>query len=167
MGVTPSAPPSRRRDHGMSLIVTAATTVAALALLQHGYADLVGPLGDSASPVDSLTTLGALVLLALGAFVTGRSTLGARATGPLLGLAGLPALLGGARPAVPGTEALVRWLPHDPTGVGLIATGILLTPVGWGAHLARHRSRAEELVGLRSVEPTTPALGAAHSQEAS
>jgi len=35
-----------------------------LALLQHGYADLVGPLGDSASPVDSLTTLGALVLLA-------------------------------------------------------------------------------------------------------
>jgi len=85
----------------------------------------------------------------------------------LLGLAGLPALLGGARPAVPGTEALVRWLPHDPTGVGLIATGILLTTVGWGAHLARHRSRAEELVGLRSVEPTTPALGAAHSQEAS
>ena len=167
MGVTPSAPPSRRRDHGMSLIVTAATTVAALALLQHGYADLVGPLGDSASPVDSLTTLGALVLLALGAFVTGRSTLGARATGPLLGLAGLPALLGGARPAVPGTEALVRWLPHDPTGVGLIATGILLTTVGWGAHLARHRSRAEELVGLRPVEPTTPALGAAHSQEAS
>ena len=157
MGVTPPAPPSRRRDHVLSFVVTATTIPAALVLLQHGYAELVGPGSGSSSGV--LTALAALVLLTLGAFFTGRSTLGARATGPLLVLAGLPALLHGLWPAAPGAARLARWLPGDPTGVGLIATGLLLTTVGWGVHLARHQSRVSELVGLKNAETVTPANG--------
>lgn len=158
-GVTPAAPPSRRRAHVLSFVVTATTVPGALLLLQHGYAELVGPGSGSSSGV--LTALAALVLLALGAFFTGRSTLGARATGPLLVLAGLPALLHGLWPAAPGAARLARWLPSDPTGVGLIATGLLLTTVGWGVHLARHQSRVGELVGLRNAETVTPANGTA------
>ena len=158
-GVTPAAPPSRRRAHVLSFVVTATTVPGALLLLQHGYAELVGPGSGSSSGV--LTALAALVLLTLGAFFTGRSTLGARATGPLLVLAGLPALLHGLWPAAPGAARLARWLPGDPTGVGLIATGLLLTTVGWGVHLARHQSRVGELVGLRNAETVTPANGIA------
>ena len=158
-GVTPAAPPSRRRAHVLSFVVTATTVPGALLLLQHGYAELVGPGSGSSSGV--LTALAALVLLALGAFFTGRSTLGARATGPLLVLAGLPALLHGVWPTAPGAARLARWLPSDPTGVGLIATGLLLTTVGWGVHLARHQSRVGELVGLRNAETVTPANGTA------
>ena len=161
-GVTPAAPPSRRRAHVLSFVVTATTVPGALLLLQHGYAELVGPgSGSSSGSSGVLTALAALVLLALGAFFTGRSTLGARATGPLLVLAGLPALLHGLWPAAPGAARLARWLPGDPTGVGLIATGLLLTTVGWGVHLARHQSRVGELVGLRNAEAVTPANGIA------
>ena len=94
----PSAPPSRRRAHALSFVVTATTVPGALLLLQHGYAELVGPGSGSSSGV--LTALAALVLLTLGAFFTGRSTLGARATGPR------PALLiatGGAEVALNST----------------------------------------------------------------
>lgn len=161
-GVTPAAPPSRRRAHVLSFVVTATSVPGALLLLQHGYAELVGPgNGSSSGSSGVLTALAALVLLALGAFFTGRSTLGARATGPLLVLAGLPALLHGLWPAAPGAARLARWLPNDPTGVGLIATGLLLTTVGWGVHLARHQSRVGELVGLRNAETVTPANGIA------
>ena len=126
MGVTPPAPPSRRRDHVMSFVVTATA-----------------------------------FLVALGTFFAGRSTLGARATGPLLMLAGLPALLRGAWPTTPGAAQLMQWLPNDPTGMGLITTGLLLTTTGWGVHLARRRGRAGELVGLKSAESATPAGGIA------
>ena len=161
-GVTPAAPPSRRRAHVLSFVVTATTVPGALLLLQYGYADLVGPGGGPSGPSDfskALTTIAALVLLAAGAFFTGRSTLGARATGPLLVLAGLPALLHGVWPTAPGAAQLARWLPNDPTGVGLIGTGLLLTTVGWGVHLARHQSRVSELVGLKNAETVTPANG--------
>lgn len=156
MGVTPPAPPSRRRDHVMSFVVTATAFLVALVLLQHGYAELVGPGKKFTEAPGALAALG---LLALGAFFAGRSTLGARATGPLLILAGLPALLRGTWPAMPGAAQLMQWLPNDPTGVGLIATGLLLTTTGWGVHLARRRGRAGELAGLKSAESATPASG--------
>ena len=158
MGVTPPAPPSRRRDHVMSFVVTATAFLVALVLLQHGYAELVGPGKKFTGAPGALAALG---LLALGAFFAGRSTLGARATGPLLILAGLPALLRGTWPAMPGAAQLMQWLPNDPTGVGLIATGLLLTTTGWGVHLARRRGRAGELAGLKSAESATPASGIA------
>lgn len=158
MGVTPPAPPSRRRDHVMSFVVTATAFLVALGLLQHGYAELVGP---GKKLTGALGALAALGLLALGTFFAGRSTLGARATGPLLILAGLPALLRGAWPTMSGAAQLMQWLPNDPTGMGLITTGLLLTTTGWGVHLARRRGRAGELVGLKSAESATPAGGIA------
>ena len=158
MGVTPPAPPSRRRDHVLSFVVTATTIPAALVLLQHGYAELVGPGGNSSGLP---TTLAALALLVLGALIAGRSTRGARVTGPWLLLVGLPILLHGVWPAAPGAARLSRWLPDDPTGVGVMASGLLLMTVGWGVHLARHQSRVGELVGLRNAETVTPANGIA------
>ena len=159
MGVTPPAPPSRRRDHVLSFVVTATTIPAALVLLQHGYAELVGPGGNSSGLP---TALAALALLVLGALIAGRSTLGARVTGPLLLLVGLPILLHGVWPAAPGAARLSRWLPDDPTGVGVMASGLLLMTVGWGVHLARRRGRADELAGLKSAESATPANGTDH-----
>jgi putative uncharacterized protein (fragment) len=142
----------------MSFVVTATAFLVALGLLQHGYAELVGP---GKKLTGALGALAALGLLALGTFFAGRSTLGARATGPLLILASLPALLRGAWPTMPGAAQLMQWLPNDPTGMGLITTGLLLTTTGWGVHLARRRGRAGELAGLKSAESATPASGIA------
>ena len=83
-------------------------------------------------------------------------------TGPLLLLVGLPILLHGVWPAAPGAARLSRWLPDDPTGVGVMASGLLLMTVGWGVHLARRRGRADELAGLKSAESATPANGTDH-----
>lgn len=149
-GVTPAAPPSRRRDHVISFPLTEVAVVAGLALLAAGYAPLVSP---GASLGGGLLWLAvALVLLASGAALTGRSTLGARVTGLLLVLLSLPAMLAHVWPHLPGAALLARLLPHDPTGISLLLTGIVLLTVGWGAHLARRRGRAGELAELRSRE---------------
>lgn len=155
MGRTPSAPPSRRREHIASFPATLATVLLALYLLRYDYAALVT--GDDGA--SWLQLLPAYVLLALAAGFTGYSTLGARAVGPLLVLAGSPALLGAVRPGLPGHDLLARWLPDDPTGISLITSGLLLIALGWGSHLARRQGRATELAALRASSTTTPASG--------
>ncbi|PHP53105.1 hypothetical protein BW737_005195 [Actinomyces ruminis] len=152
-GVTPAAPPSRRRDHVASFPFTAVAVGAGLALIAAGYAPLVSP--GAALGGALLGPALALVLLVLGAALTGRSTLGARVTGALLVLLSLPAMLAQVWPHLPGTVLLARLLPHDPTGISLLLTGTVLLTVGWGAHLARHRGRAGELAELHSRE-TSP-----------
>ncbi|MDO4900965.1 hypothetical protein [Actinomyces sp.] len=160
-GVTPAAPPSRRRDHILSFPLTLLAVGAALVLIANGYARLVTP---GAIPSGAmLTALAALALLIPAAALTGRSTLGARATGALLILCALPALLGGVWPNLPGRAALAGLLPDDPTGASLLLTGILLTTAGWGAHLARREGRARELLELRSRETPTPPRGLPHA----
>ncbi len=156
-GLTPAAPPSRRRDHMISLILTVAATGTALALISGGYAQLVAP---GALPLGALlASVLALVLLLLGTALTGRSTLGARTTGLLLLLFSVPSLLGQVWPRLPGRGLLTSLFPHDPTGAGLLLTGTLLVATGWGAHLARREGRARELAELRFRETPTPPHG--------
>lgn len=155
MGRTPSAPPSRRREHIASFPHTLAAAVFALYLLRDDCAALVTDVGSASL----LQLLLAYVLLVLAAGFTGYSTLGARAVGPLLVLAGSPALLGAVRPGLPGHDLLARWLPDDPTGISLIASGLLLMALGWGAHLARRQGRATGLAALRASSTVTPASG--------
>ncbi|WP_258522292.1 hypothetical protein [Actinomyces sp. Z5] len=150
LGVTPAAPPSRRRDHVISFPLTAVAVGAGLALLAVGYAPLVSPGASLGGAL--LEPALALVLLALGTTLTGRSTLGARVTGALLALFSLPAMLAQVWPQLPGAGLLARLLPHDPTGISLLLAGTVLVTVGWGAHLARRRGRAGELAELHSRE---------------
>jgi len=161
-GVTPAAPPSRRRDHAVSFPLTVMAVGAALALLSAGYTRLLSP-GTSLGSGLLGPTL-ALVALLLGAAFTGRSTLGARVTGTLLALLSLPGLLAHIWPQLPGHALLVRLLPDDPNGVSLLLAGTVLVTVGWGAHLARREGRMGELAELRSREAPTPPHGLPHSQ---
>ncbi|WP_237564247.1 hypothetical protein [Actinomyces sp. 432] len=161
-GVTPAAPPSRRRDHAFSLPFTIVTTGLALTLISTGYARLVSPDEPLGGAVLGPTL--ALILLVVGAAFAGRSTLGARATGILLVLASVPSLLAHIWPQLPGHALAQRLLPNDPTGAGLLLTGIVLVSVGWGAHLARREGRIRELAELRSREETTPPHGVPYSR---
>ena len=90
----------------------------------------------------------ALILL-LAAAGTARSTLGARVTGTLLILAGLPGLLWG--PLLPSDPA-AQLLPQDPTGTTLVLIGILLSTLGWGAHAARRQGRTAQAAALHTRE---------------
>ncbi|WP_247595260.1 hypothetical protein [Actinomyces procaprae] len=156
-GVTPAAPPSRRRDHVLSLPITIVAAGSALALIAAGYARLVSP----GTPLSGglLGSAAALILLLLGTAFTGRSTLGARTTGTMLVLLSLPGLLTHIWPHLPGHALLLRLLPNDPTGVSLLLAGTVLVTVGWGAHLARREGRIRELTELRSRETPTPPHG--------
>ena len=78
----------------------------------------------------------ALVLLVVGAAWAGRSTLGARGVGPLLTLVGLPLLLSGLG-SLPGRGVVAAWVPADAMGISLVSTGVVLTTIGWGVHMAR------------------------------
>ena len=70
--------------------------------------------------------------------------------GPLLTLAGLPAFMSWTFPGLPGRGLYERILPDDPTAITFVATGVLLTGIGWGVHLARREGRASELAALRA-----------------
>ena len=146
IGVTPAAPPSRRRDHIASLLIMLSAVAFALGALQCGYAELVRGEG----PANAFVLLAVPVLLGLGTVFTGRSTLGARVVGPLLALAGLPAFASWTFPGLPGRGLFDRMLPDDPTAITFVATGVLLTSIGWGVHLARREGRTSELAALRA-----------------
>lgn len=146
IGVTPAAPPARRRDHIASFLVMLAAVALALGALQCGYAELVRGEG----PANAFVLLAVPALLGIGTVFTGRSTLGARVVGPLLALAGLPAFVSQAFPGLPGLDLFGRILPDDPTAITFVATGVLLTSIGWGVHLARRQGRASELAALRA-----------------
>jgi len=118
----------------------------ALGALQCGYAELVRGEG----PANAFVLLAVPVLLGLGTVFTGRSTLGARVVGPLLALAGLPAFASWTFPGLPGRGLFDRMLPDDPTAITFVATGVLLTSIGWGVHLARREGRTSELAALRA-----------------
>ena len=142
----------------MSFVVTATAFLVALGLLQHGYAELVGP---GKKLTGALGALAALGLLALGTFFAGRSTLGARATGPLLMLASLPALLRGAWPTMPGAAQLMQWLPNDPPAWGS-SRPACCSPQQDGESTWRDVGAGPaSLVGLKSAESATPAGGIA------
>ena len=146
IGVTPAAPPSRRRDHIASLLVMLSAVAFALGALQCGYAELVRGEG----PANAFVLLAVPILLGIGTIFTGRSTLGARVVGPLLTLAGLPAFMSWTFPGLPGRGLYERILPDDPTAITFVATGVLLTSIGWGVHLARREGRTSELAALRA-----------------
>ena len=55
-----------------------------------------------------------------------------------------------AFPGLPGLGLLGRILPDDPTAITFVATGVLLTSIGWGVHLARRQGRTSELAALRA-----------------
>ena len=142
IGSTPTAPPSRRHDHVASLVIVAVLVVLALVLIQDGYAELVSP--DGAAAAGAIPAVVAWVLLLLAAASSGRSTLGVRTVGPILVVAGLPAFLHGALPGTPLAGLLGDLLPQDPAGISLVATGLLLSALGWGSHLARRQGRTSE-----------------------
>lgn len=142
LGSTPTPPPSRRHDHVASLVIVAVLVILALVLLQDGYAELVSPDGSAAAGATPAVV--AWVLLLLAAASSGRSTLGVRTVGPVLVIAGLPAFLHGAIPGVPLAHLVADLLPQDPAGISLVATGLLLSALGWGAHLARRQGRTSE-----------------------
>lgn len=143
LGVTPSAPPARRRDHVLSLPAVAVGVVGAFYLLRGQYSRIVT--GSSSLPtVQGYGILVcALVLLVVGAAWAGRSTLGARGVGPLLTLAGLPLLLSGLG-SLPGRGVVAAWVPADATGISLVSTGVVLTTIGWGVHMARRQGRVSQ-----------------------
>lgn len=142
LGSTPAAPPSRRHDHVASLVVVAVLVVLSIVLIQDGYAELVSPDGSAAAGATPAVV--AWVLLLLAAASSGRSTLGVRTVGPVLVIAGLPAFLHGAIPGVPLAHLVADLLSQDPAGISLVATGLLLSALGWGAHLARRQGRTSE-----------------------
>ncbi|VEG29158.1 hypothetical protein [Actinomyces howellii] len=156
VGMTPSAPPSRRRDHIASLPLTLAALVISLVVLHGAGTEVVTGAPGAGAWAGTVCAWG---LLAAGAALTGRSSLGARATGPLLVVVGLPALLAVALPGLPGLAVLDRWLPGDPRAMTLVSTGLVLMALGWGAHLARRRGRLEVLAERRSTDLATPPLG--------
>ncbi|MDO4243832.1 MAG: hypothetical protein Q4C85_08775 [Actinomyces sp.] len=158
VGRTPAAPPSRRRDHIVSLPLTLAAALIAVVVLREDNAQVLAGTAGPGTWAGAVCTWGAV---AAGTAITGRSSLGARAIGPLLVLAGLPALLTVARPGLPGQGAVADWLPGDPRALTLICSGLLLMALGWGAHLARRQGRTEVLAERRPQDPTTPPLGLA------
>ena len=139
MGQQPAAPPSRRRSHLLSGVLTLAAAGAVVMLLRQD-----GPLATGYGYV-----LACALILLLAAAGTARSTLGARVTGTVLILAGLPSLLWGSLlPSGPAAPLL----PQDPTGTTLVLMGILLSTLGWGAHAARRQGRTAQAAALHARE---------------
>lgn len=151
-GVTPTAPPGRRRDHVLSFPVVALCVVSALYLQE--YARIV----TGSWRLPTLQGYGllacSLVLLVIGAAAAGRSTLGARVVGPLLAVTGL-ALLASGLGDLPGRDLLVRFGPADATGIVLVSTGLVLASIGWGVHLARRQGRMSQAQLRRSQAPAS------------
>ncbi|WP_172191800.1 hypothetical protein [Actinomyces faecalis] len=156
LGVTPSAPPSRRRSHLLTLAVTTLVLVLALALLTR-LPQTVLDGQDPVTPAAAAGLTGALLLLVVAGAGAGRSSLGTRTGGILLILISLPALALPAWPETPFHDLLQRLLAHTPDAMTLAATGVLLSTVGWGAHLARKQGRSEELALARTDATETSA----------
>ena len=146
VGSTPTPPPSRRRDHLLSLPWVIAGLALAAFLLPRAYLRAVAP-GVQTGPLLVAAVLVSLLALAAAGASTARSTLGARVIGPVLVLAAVPALSNGM---IPGGHLVSRLLPHGPNAVVLTAIGIELMAIGWGAHVARRQGRANALARLRS-----------------
>jgi len=141
VGSTPTPPPSRRRDHLLSLPWVIAGLALAAFLLPRTYLRAVAP-GVQTGPLLVAAVLVSLLALAAAGASTARSTLGARVIGPVLVLAAVPALSNGM---IPGGHLVSRLLPHGPNAVVLAAIGIELMAIGWGAHVARRQGRANAL----------------------
>ena len=138
IGVTPVAPPSRHPDHLLTLVACLTMTGVALRILPSVHtsvSDGTGRLGDVL-----LLVVAAGLLVAVTAF-TGLSTLGARASGLLLLLLAVPALLGGN---LAGRGVLRTVMPHGPSPVDALLVAAALLAVGWGSHLARAQGRSAE-----------------------
>ena len=146
MGSTPTPPPSRRRDHLLSLPWVIAGLALAAFLLPRTYLRAVAP-GVQTGPLLIAAVLVSLLALAAAGASTARSTLGVRVIGPVLVLAAVPTLSNGM---IPGGHLVSRLLPHGPNAVVLTAIGIELMAIGWGAHVARRQGRANALARLRS-----------------
>lgn len=146
VGSTPTPPPSRRRDHLLSLPWVIAGLALAAFLLPRTYLRAVAP-GVQTGPLLVAAVLVSLLALAAAGASTARSTLGARVIGPVLVLAAVPTLSNGM---IPGGHLVSRLLPHGPNAVVLAAIGIELMAIGWGAHVARRQGRANALARLRS-----------------
>lgn len=146
VGSTPTPPPSRRRDHLLSLPWVLAALALAAFLLPRCYPRTVAP-----GVQTGVLTLGAVIVsfaaLATAGASTARSTLGARVTGPILILMAVPAL---SDDMIPGGHLVSGLLPYGPDAVVLAAIGIELMAIGWGAHMARRQGRANTLARLRS-----------------
>ena len=146
VGSTPIPPPSRRRDHLLSLPWVIAGLTLAGFLLPRSYLRAVAP-GIQTGPLMLGAILVSFIALAAAAASTARSTLGARLTGPILVLLAVPALSGDM---IPGSRLVSRILPYGPDAIVLAAIGIELMAIGWGAHMARRTGRANALARLRS-----------------
>ena len=146
VGSTPTPPPSRRRDHLLSLPWVIAGLTLAGFLLPRSYLRAVAP-GIQTGPLMLGAILVSFIALAAAAASTARSTLGARLTGPILVLLAVPALSGDM---IPGSRLVSRILPYGPNAIVLAAIGIELMAIGWGAHMARRTGRANALARLRS-----------------
>ena len=146
VGSTPTPPPSRRRDHLLSLPWVVAGLALAAFLLPRSYLRAVAP-GIQTGPLMLAAVLVSFVALAAAGASTAQSTLGARVTGPILILVAAPAL---SNDMIPGGHLVSRLLPYGPNAVVLAATGIELMAIGWGAHVARRQGRAHALARLRS-----------------
>lgn len=156
LGVTPSAPPSRRRAHLLTLALSVAALALALVILARGpHAALDGT--GQASWGALAAAAGAFLLLAVTGAATGRSSLGARATGIALILISLPALVAPAWPDMPFDSLVDRLLAWAPDAMTLVSAGVLLSGIGWGSHLARRQGHAEELVRARTAGLETSA----------
>ena len=146
VGSTPTPPPSRRRDHLLSLPWVLAGLALAAFLLPRSYLRAVAP-GIQTGPLMLGAVLVSVIALAAAGASTARSTLGARVTGPILILLAVPAL---SDDMIPGGHLISRLLPYGPDAVVLAAIGIELMAIGWGAHVARRQGRANALARLRS-----------------
>ena len=146
VGSTPTPPPSRRRDHLLSLPWVVAGLALAAFLLPRSYLRAVAP-GIQTGPLMLAAVLVSFVALAAAGASTAQSTLGARVTGPILILVAAPAL---SNDMIPGGHLVSRLLPYGPDAVVLAAIGIELMAIGWGAHMARRQGRANALARLRS-----------------
>lgn len=155
MGRTPEAPPARRRDHLLSLVVTVVAVPLAMVYLRGSFPAHVAEGG----PLVSLAAVAALVQVVVVTALAGLSSLGARATGAILLVAALPALVAGAWPGVPGHALLSGWYPIDSTGTAEALVALALGSAGWGAHLARRQGRGEIQAHSRGADTTTPPAG--------
>ncbi|WP_232012103.1 hypothetical protein [Actinomyces slackii] len=146
IGLTPAPPPSRRRDHLLSLPWLLAALAGTGILLPRAYYLAVSP-GMQPGVRIYLAIAASLILLVAATASIGRSTLGARIAGPLLVVVALPALLGDG---VPGSGMLGWLLPYGPGAVVVIASGLIVMVAGWGGHLARRQGRSAALAQLRA-----------------
>lgn len=161
VGTTPAPPPSRRRDHLLSLPWVLLALGAAAMMLPLCYSTVIAP-GFRPSPGAYAMVLAILVLLVVSTASTGSSSLGVRVGGPLIVVLALPALLGDG---LPGSGLLEWLLPRGPGAVEVISIGLVIMAAGWGAHLARRQGRSTELADLRSAPARLPGRTGRHYGE--